>query len=228
MIIRSIALVILSTALFPIIAFSETQIPELTVEQVMALAESVSSHQDSLMAKTKYKVREESVFNEIKGKGEIENSDTVVALITMQGNKEISREIVRSTKKSEDGKKEENQEIGFSFSYTDTTYNFSLTETNDSSYIIAVSPKGTPREGQARGTIVIDRQKFFTRRLDLEVPKPEGALKEFATELGFEPLEGGLLVLKEMKMRGFAKAFLGIFKIRFTGHIRYSDYEILQ
>jgi len=109
-----------------------------------------------------------------------------------------------------------------------STYDFSLTEINDSSYIIAVSPKGPPRKGEARGTITIDRQAFFTKRMYLEVPKPEGALKEFSTEIGFEPQEGGLVVLKEMKMKGFAKAFLGIFKIRFTGHIRCSDYEILQ
>src|SRR4030067_1841878 len=194
----------------------------------MARADSVAHYQDSLLAKTKYKLREEFVFNEITGKDEIKNSDTVIAIVTRQGKEEISREVIYPKKKFEGDKKEKSQELGFKFSYSDTTYNFSLTEISDSSYIIAVSPRGTPREGAARGTIVIDRQAFFTKRFDLEVPRPEGALKEFSTEIGFEPLEGGLWVLKEMKMRGFAKAFLGIFKIRFTGHMRCSDYEILK
>ncbi len=226
--IRAILPTFLLCAMTSAPVFSQAPPADLNVQQIMARADSVSHYQDSLLAKTKYKVREEVVFTELKDKGEIKNSDTVVSIVTMDGKKEISREVVHTTKKTEEGKKEESQEAGFAFSYTDTAYNFSLTESNDSSYIIAVSPKGKPREGQARGTIVIDRKTFSTRQLDFEVPKPSGALKEFATELGFEPLEGGLLVLKEMKMRGFAKAFLGIFKIRFTGYVRYSDYEILQ
>jgi outer membrane lipoprotein-sorting protein len=225
---RSFALIALSVVLFSGDAIAQTPPVELTVQEIMARADSVSQYQDSLLARTKYRVREESVFSELKDKGEIKNSDTAVVILTMMGNSEISREIEYSTRKAEGEKKEKSQEIGFKFSYSDTSYNFSLTETNDSSYIIAVSPKGSPREGQARGIIAIDRQSFFVRRLELEVPKPEGALKEFSTEIGFEPLEGGLVVLKEMKMRGFAKAFLGIFKVRFTGYIRHSDYEILQ
>ena len=228
MITKSVFLVSILCTIFPGAAFSQTPTAQLSVQEIMAKADSDTHYQDSLLARTQYKLREEFVLSEIKDKGEIKNSDTVIAVVTRMGKEEISREIIYSTKKSEGQKKEKSQEVGFKFSYTDTTYNFSLTEINDSSYIIAVSPKGPPREGEARGTIAIDRQAFFTKQLYFEVPKPEGALKEFSTEIGFEPLEGGLVVLKEMKMKGFAKAFLGIFKIRFTGHMRCSDYEILQ
>ena len=228
MITKSVFLVSILCTIFPGAAFSQTPTAELSVREILARADSVTRYQDSLLARTKYKLREEFVFSEIKDKGEIKNSDTVIAVVTGMGKEEISRQIIYSTKKSEGQKKEKSREVGFEFSYTDTTYNFSLTEINDSSYIIAVSPKGSPRQGEARGTIAIDRQAFFTKQMYFEVPKPEGALKEFTTQFEFEPLEGGLVVFKEMKMKGFAKAFLGIFKIRFTVHIRCSDYEILQ
>jgi hypothetical protein len=209
-------------------SYADSTTVNITAQEILAKADSVTHIQDSLFKSVKYRVREEFIFSELRDKGEIKNSDTVISMVTRVGSEEISREVLYTTKKSDEAKKEKSQSTGFQFSYTDTTYNFSLTETTDSSYVIATSPKGDPPKGAARGVIIIDRQMFFTRNLNLEVPKPEGALKEFSTELEFEPLEGGLVVLKEMKMRGFAKAFLGIFKVRFTGDLRYSDYEILQ
>jgi len=200
----------------------------LSASEIMHRADSVSTYQDTLLAHTKFKAREEVIFNEIGGKGEIKNSDTVISLITMEGKREISRQIVYSSRKKEGEKQGESQEAGMEFSYSNPDYNYSLTETNATSYVIAVSPKAEPKKGDVRGTISIDRQGFFTRALNLEVPKPEGALKEFATQISFEPLEGGLVVMREMKMKGFAKALLGIFKMRFSGEIRYSDYEILK
>jgi len=224
--------ILILTALFAINSpediFADTLDEELTVNHIMARADSVSDFQDSLLARTKYRVREEFIFNEIRDNGEIKNSDTVISVVTMLGDEEISRVVESSSRKSEEKKKEKDQEVSFRFSLSDTSYNFSLTETSGASYIIAVSPKGSPKKGDVLGTIEVDRQTFITKRIDLEVPKPEGALKEFATQLGFEPLEGGLVVMTKMNMQGFAKAFLGIFKIRFTGQIRYSDYEILQ
>jgi hypothetical protein len=224
-----------SRLIFSLIAFAipgsaavaDTLDVHLTLSEILQRAESAWEMNDSLLAKAGYKVREEVIFNEVDGKGEIENSDTIVTMLTVDGHEEVSREIIYATKKEGGEKKEKKAEIGFGFSFSDTNYNFSLTEINDTSYIVAVSPKDKPREGDIRGTLEIDRRAFFTRRMDFEVPDPEGALKEFATEVVFEPMEGGLVITREMKMRGFAKAFLGIFKVRFTGHIRYSDYEIL-
>ncbi len=166
----------------------------LSASEIMHRADSVSTYQDTLLAHTKFKAREEVIFNEIGGKGEIKNSDTVISLVTMEGKRRISRQIVYSSRKKEGEKQGESQEAGMEFSYSNPDYNYSLTETNATSFIIAVSPKAEPKKGDVRGTISIDRQGFFTRALNLEVPKPEGALKEFATQISFEPLEGGLVV----------------------------------
>jgi hypothetical protein len=200
----------------------------LSVKQILQKADSVSHYQDSLLAGTKYRVREEAIFNELNNDGSLKNSDTVITAITMQGKRELSREIIYTTKESKGEKKENSGQAEFSLIFDDPDYNFSLTDTNETSYIIAVSPKAEPKKGEVRETLVIDKRSYFTARIDLEVPRPEGALKEFATQMSFEPLEGGLVVLKEMRMRGFAKAFLGIFKMRFSGEIRYSNYEILE
>jgi len=199
----------------------------LSVSEILHKADSVSIFQDSLLAHSKYRLKEEIIFSEITDQGAIKNSDTVISSVTMDGSKELSRQVIYSTRKSKSDEKKD-QTSSFSFSFSDTNYNFSLTATNDSSYIIAVSPKRSQQKGDFKGTFEIDRQNYFSRVVDVEVPKPEGALKEFSTWMNFEPLEGGLLVIKEVRMKGLAKAFLGIFKMRFSGEMKYSDYELLK
>jgi len=201
----------------------------LLIKELLRRADSVSIYQDSLLAHSKYKVREEVIFCELTDNGTIKNADTIISSVTMADKKEATREVIYSTKKNKpEGKKDQKQEAEYSFSFNDPHYNFSLTETGDSSYIIAVSPKGSPKKGDYQGTIEIDRQGYFSRAIDFDVPKPEGALKEFSTQMSFEPLEGGLVVIREMKMKGLVKAFLGIFKMRFSGDVKYSNYEFLK
>jgi hypothetical protein len=212
----------------PAISAADSMSVSLTPAEIMHKADSVTAFQDSIREDFCYRVREEAIFNEVDDKGRIKNSDTITAIVTMQGNEEISREILHATRKAEGGKKEGKHEIGVGFSYGDTSLDYSLAEVTDTSYVIAVSPKGDPRKGDIKGTFEIDRLSFTTRRMDFEVPKPEGALKQFSTRIAFEPLEGGLMVMKEMEMRGLAKAFLGIFKVHFTAHIKYSDFEIIR
>jgi hypothetical protein len=92
-----------------------------------------------------------------------------------------------------------------------------------------VSPKASPpKEGQYMGTIEIDRQDFYLKSFDFVVPDPEGALKEFSIAINFEPLEGGLFLPSDMRMRGYVKALLGIIKVRFSGEFKFSDYEVLE
>lgn len=201
-------------------------VPPLT--QILQKADSVSNLQDSLRHQTKYKVKEEFIFNELDENNTIKNADTAIAVVTMDGDKEIAREIVYSTKQPNGEKKNDEEKKDISFSYTDPDYNFSLTGSDDANYIIAVSPKGTPKKGDIEGTIKVDRRSFETRAMEFTTPKPDGALKEFATSMSFEPMEGGLLVLREMRMKGFVKAFLGIFKMRFSGEVHYSNYEVLK
>ena len=201
----------------------------LSLREILLRADSVSVLQDSLLGHTNYKVKVEAIFNEVDEAGRIKDSDTSITLVTMQGDKEISREVLYSTRRPEGKKGEEKEELKFSLSPDNPDYNFSLTAVDDSSYIIAVAPRESPPgKGDVAGTVVIDRQRFFTKRIDFEVPRPEGALKEFSTSMNFEPLEGGLVVMEDMNMRGYARAFLGIFKIRFTGEIRFTEYEILE
>jgi hypothetical protein len=201
----------------------------LPIKEILHRADSVAIFQDSLLAHSNYKAREEVIFCELTDNGMIKNADTVISNVTIANKKETARELIYSTKKNKaEGKKDQNQEVGFSFSFSDPDYNFSLTETSDSSYIIAVSPKGPPKKGDYQGTIEIDRQGYFSKGIDFDVPKPEGALKEFSTQMSFEPLEGGLVVIREIKMTGLAKALLGIFKMRFSGEVKYSDYEFLK
>jgi hypothetical protein len=201
----------------------------LPLSEILHRADSVTIYQDSLSAHAKYKVKEEVVFSELNDQGIIKNSDTVISLVTMDGKKELSRQVIYTTRKNKsEGKKDQTQSKEFKFSFNDPNYNFSLTGTNDSLYIIAVSPKESLKKGDFQGKFEIDRKGFFTRAIDVEVPKPEGPLKEFSTLMNFEPLEGGFVVIKDVKMKGLVKAFLGIFKMRFSGEMRYSDYELLK
>jgi hypothetical protein len=200
----------------------------LPLSQILQKADSVSNLQDSLLHHAKYKVREEFVFNELDDENNIKNADTAISVVTMEGNKEISREIVYSTKQPNGEKKNDDDKKEISFSYTNPDYNFSLTGTDETSYIIAMSPKKSPAKGDITGTVKVDRRSFETRAMAFTVPKPDGALKEFATSMSFEPMEGGLLVLREMRMKGFVKMFLGIVKMRFSGEVHYSNFEALK
>ncbi len=104
-----------------------------------------------------------------------------------------------------------------------------MTEFDESSYKVAIVPRASPpNEGDYEGTVEIDAQSFFIKRIDLEVPNPEGHLKEYAIDMNFKPLEGGLVVPTDMLMSGFAKALFGIVKVRFTGEIRFTEYQILE
>jgi hypothetical protein len=229
MLLRTTLLISIIVLIFSGYAQSQEKSDSLFVNDILHKADSATVRQDTVLAHAKYKFREDAIFDEIDDNGKIKNSDTTISVITMNGNQEVSREIIHSTKTPEKKKQEQKGEVGFSLSPNNPDYKFSLTGTDDSSYIIAVIPRVMPpKTGIASGTVVIDRVNYFIRKIDLEVPKPEGALKEFASVMTFEPLEGGLVVMTEMSMRGFAKAFLGIFKIRFTGEIRHSNYEILK
>jgi hypothetical protein len=199
----------------------------LTLQQILQKADSVAVLQDSLLAQAKYSVKEFVVFNELKDKGEIKNSDTIISDVTIQNGKEVSRQVVYSTRKSKSGESKE-QSIESYFSFNDPKYNYSLTGTNDSTYMIAVSPKEAVKKGDFTGTVEIDRHDFYSRVFDIRIPKPGGALKEFATRVKFEPLEGGLAVIREMKTEGMAKALFGIISMRFSGEIKYSDYRLLK
>lgn len=202
---------------------------ELTLDQVLARADSVSKINDSLLANTKYRFEQFSVFDRLEKDGSIKKSDTTIAVITRQGDEEISREIVYSSSGEGEAKKSESKEQEISLSPDNPDYNFSLTEITDDSYKIAVDPNASPpKEGQYRGTIEIDRHKYYLKKLDFTVPRPKGALKEFSIAINFEPLEGGLFMPKDMQMRGYVKAMLGIIKVRFAGEFRFSDYRVLE
>jgi hypothetical protein len=121
------------------------------------------------------------------------------------------------------------QQGKISLSPDNPDYDFSLTEFDESSYKVAIVPRASPpNEGDYEGTITIDAQSFFVKRIDLDVPNPEGALKEFAINMNFEPLEGGLVVPTDMRMKGLVKALFGIVKVRFAGEIRFTEYQILE
>ena len=200
--------------------------PGISLAEILSNADSVAKIEDSIRTETKIRYRLFSVMNRIHSDGTLKSSDTTIALITQKGDEEISREIISSTRSGAgEGKKGEKE---LSLSFDDPAYNFSLTDSSESSYKISVVPKSSPpKEGEYAGTIEIDKQRFFIRRFNLEVPDPEGALKEFAIEMDFELLEGGFAVPIGMRMRGYVKALIGIIRVRFTGEFRFSDYQIL-
>jgi hypothetical protein len=203
--------------------------PELSLEQILARADSASEANDSLLAKTKYRFEQFSVFNRLNKDDSIKKADTTIAVITMQGDEELSRETVYSSKGEGESKKSEGQKQEISLSADDPDYDFDLTEITDDSYKIAVSPKTSPpKEGQYRGTMEIDSRQFYLKRFDFVVPDPEGALKEFSIAINFEPLEGGLVVPRDMRMRGYVKAMIGLIKVRFSGEFKFSNYQILE
>ena len=197
------------------------------IEDILARADSVSRLGDSVRAETTIKFKLFSVMNRLNGDNAVKESDTTIAVVTMKGEEEISREIIYSSKNG-DGKSKRGEKKA-SFSFDDPAYNYSLTDSDESSYKISVVPKSSPPgEGEYAGTVEIDKQRFFLKRFDFDVPDPEGALKEFAIDMDFELLEGELLVPVEMKMRGFVKALMGIIRVRFSGEIRFSEYRILE
>jgi len=197
------------------------------IEDILARADSVSRLDDSVRAETTIRFKLFSVMNRLKGDNTVKESDTTIAVVTMKGEEEISREIIYSSKNG-DGKSKRGEKKA-SFSFDDPAYNYSLTDSDESSYKISVVPKSSPPgEGEYAGTVEIDKQRFFLKRFDFDVPDPEGALKEFAIDMDFELLEGELLVPVEMKMRGFVKALMGIIRVRFSGEIRFSEYRILE
>ncbi|MEE9555316.1 MAG: hypothetical protein V3W18_13590 [candidate division Zixibacteria bacterium] len=199
----------------------------LPLETILARTDSVMAINDSLHANTKIRYELFSVMNRLDGDGGIKSSDTTIAIITSIGKDELSREIIYSSTGKDAEKKKEGEE--FSLSFDDPAYKFSLTDSDEWSYKISVIPKSSPpQEGEFIGTVGIDKRRYFLERFDFEVPDPEGALKEFAMVMDFEPLEGGLVVPVEMKMKGYVKAFLGIIRIRFSGEFRFSNYEILE
>jgi hypothetical protein len=182
-----------------------------------------------LLSTTKYRFEQFTVLNRLEKDGSIKHTDTTILIITRQGDEEISREVVYSSTGEGESKKSEGGEQEISLSPDNPDYNFSLTEITDDSYKITVSPKASPpKEGQYMGTIEIDRQDFYLKSFDFVVPDPEGALKEFSIAINFEPLEGGLFLPSDMRMRGYVKALLGIIKVRFSGEFKFSDYEVLE
>ena len=200
----------------------------MSLAEILAKADSVSNLNDSLLAQTKYSYKSFSVFNRVDGDGNIKKSDTTIAVVTRLGDQELSREIIYSSNDGQE-RRMKKQEGRISFSPENPDYNFSLTDFDESSYKIAIVPKASPpEEGDYRGTAEIDRRGFFVRRFNLEVPDPEGALKEFAIDMNFKPLEGGLVVPTDTRMKGLVKALLGIVKVRFTGDIRFTEYRTLE
>ncbi len=216
------------TLLIHAVSFSQSGENRLSLEDILIRADSVSKLNDSLLAETKYSHKSFSIFNRIDSNGNIKKSDTTIAIVTKHGDEQLSRDVIYPSNADKE-KRMKRQEREISFSPDNPDYNFSLTDSDESSYKIAIVPRASPpEEGDYEGTIEIDRRSFFTKRIDLEVPNPEGALKEFAIDMNFKPLEGGLVVPTDMRMRGFAKALLGIVKVRFTREIRFAEYQILE
>lgn len=204
-------------------------VSELSLEEILTRAHSVGEANDSLLSASRYRFKQLAVFSRLEKDGSIKKADTTIAIMTMQGDEEISREVIYSSSGDEEGKRSEGKKQEISLSPDNPDYNFDLTEITDDSYKISVSPKASPpKEGQYVGTIEIDRHDFYVKSFDFVVPDPEGALKEFSIAINFEPLEGGLFLPAEMRMRGYVKAVLGIIKVRFSGEFKFSDYEILE
>ena len=227
---KSVLLFLISLMIIPISLFAQDDTAvELSLEEILSRADSVSKVNDSLKSETKYQFEQFAVFNRLKKDGAIDKSDTLIAIITRQGDEEISKKVIYSTSGDGESKKSEEKKQEISLSPDNPDYIFSLTDITDESYKLEVTPRSSPpKEGQYRGTIEIDRHKFYLKSLDFEVPDPEGALKEFSIAISFEPLEGGLFMPKEMTMRGYVKAVLGLIKVRFAGEFKFSDYEILE
>lgn len=220
--------ILIITLLIYTFSFSQPDENLPSLEDILAKADSVSNLNDSLFADTKYSFKSFSVFNRVDGDGNIEKSDTTIVIITRLGDEELSREIIYPPDVDQ-GRRMKEQQEKISLSPDNPDYEFSLTDFDGASYKIAIVPRAVPpEEGEYEGTALIDAQSFVVKRIDLEVPDPEGALKEFAIDMNFKPLEGGLVVPTDMKMRGFVKALLGIVKVRFTGEIRFTDYRILE
>ena len=216
------------TLLIYTVSFSQSDENRLSLEDILVKADSVSNLNDSLLADTKYSYKSLLVFNRIDGDGNIKKSDTTIAIITRLGDEELSREVIYSSN-TDDGRRMKGQERKISFTPDNPDYEFSLTDFDESSYKIAIVPRASPpEEGEYEGTIEIDAQSFFAKRIDLEVPDPEGAMEKYAIDMNFKPLEGGLVVPTDMRMRGFVKVLLGIVKVRFTGEIRFTEYQILE
>jgi hypothetical protein len=227
--VRKILVAVLFCLIGYAVAAAQANSVPLTVAEILHRADSVSSAQDSIFSKVKYQYREEDIFNELDGDGNVKKTDTTIAMVTMLGREELSREMIYPKNKSQKKDGGKKGEVGFSLSPDNPDQTFTLLQATDSVYIISVTPKAIPpKEGAVKGTMQVDKYTFITKKLDFEVPKPEGALKEFSSQITFQPLGWGPTVMAEMNMKGFARAMLGIIKIRFTGTVHCTDYQIVQ
>jgi hypothetical protein len=202
--------------------------PKLTLEEILSKAKKVAKAADSLKAKTTIRYEQFNVFNRLNKDGSIKSTDTTIFIVTKKGDEQLSRKIKYSSKGETDEGKIKKREKKVSLDMNDPNYDFSIFAEDDESYIIEVKSKSNPpKKGEYEGKIVIDKDSFITRRIDFDVPNPEGALQEFDIDISFKSLEGGLVVPTNMTMRGFVKALLGIVKVRFAGEFKFTNYEIV-
>ena len=231
---NKISSLLISLILIPFTVSLADDVALLQANEIISKADSVGAYHDSVFSEIKYRFHEMAIFNELEKDGRVKKSDTTIAVVTMKGDKEIEREqVYKSGKKGhkKEGKSEGGGEASFSFSFDemDSLVDYSLTEETDSTYVLLANPNtDPPQKGAIKGTMVVDKSSFSFRRMAFEVPKPEGPLKEFYMEMDFKPLEGGLVVPYAMKMKGFARAMLGIVKIRFSMEMQSSEFEILE
>jgi len=203
---------------------------EVSLEEILnrarnALISEKDQGQDLMIEHT-----EKFISAKVDENGQSEKADTVIARVVIQGEKEISREIIYST---EDSKKKKAEGKGTLEDFIDDmsidspNYKYDLIETTADEYVVSVTPrKKKPDKGQIEGKYYIDKNTFLLNSMDFVVPRPE-KLKELAMRFDFKKFDNGLYVTQSMFMLGRVRILFGVIDIRFKVDGEFYDYKVI-
>jgi hypothetical protein len=174
---------------------------------------------------------EKFISAKVDENGESEKADTTIARVVIQGENEISREVIYTT---EDNKKKKSEDKGTLKDFIDELtidspkYKYALIESTGDEYVVSVTPrKEKPDKGQIEGKYYIDKNTFLLNSMDFIVPRPD-KLKELTMRFDFQRLDNGLYVTQSMFMLGRVRILFGVIDIRFKVDGEFYDYKVVE
>jgi hypothetical protein len=209
---------------------------DLTIDEILARASEIHEETKAKREARTFEFTEKTIAGKTDKQYNFEEVDTVISVVRLRGDDEISREVVYSSadekdeskKKDDDGKVEERLEYEPTLSTDDPYYKYELFGESDRSYIIAVNPRDSkPKKGQVRGQYFIDKESFHVNKLEFTIPRPE-KLKKIHMIMEFKRIEDGLNVPASMQVEGHVKALLGVINIRFKVISEFYDYKVIK
>ncbi|MCP4583382.1 MAG: hypothetical protein GY839_17375 [candidate division Zixibacteria bacterium] len=173
---------------------------------------------------------ERFINGKVNDKGEYEKVDTVMAVVSKQGDTELNRETIYATCAEERKRRKDRSlwEMLDDMTVDSPNYVYELFEITDNEFVVAIAPRmEKPDKGLIDGKYYIDKESYLINKMDFMVPRPE-KLNELAMRFRFEKLDNGLYVTETMYMLGRVKVLFGIVDIRMKVKGEFFDYKVLE